>query len=369
MQSSMTNKTPHARNGFIDQWRGASVLMVIMDHLLLFRVPEWVDGSAGADLITRLANKALWFVKLWSANAGSVGVGIFFVISGYLITSLMRREEIETGNISIKAFYIRRTFRIFPAMLVFLLVVWLLNKSNAIRIEPGDAFGLTLFLCNTSLVDCGHLGHFWSLAVEEQFYLVWPAVLVFSGRLRLPVAIATLTIALVVSVIPGLRLHGWMNNGWAFGCIAIGVLYALSSRFRNFFVWTGAAPRWAWAALLVLFVPFAKTRWGRLEPILTVAMPFIIISAVLVRTHYKDVLSNRVLRNIGLISYSLYLWHCMFTWTPQSYLETWFAYASILAIPAAWLSYRCVELPFVALGKKFSRVEVPAARTTINSRP
>jgi peptidoglycan/LPS O-acetylase OafA/YrhL len=343
------------RNGFIDQWRGISVLMVIVDHLLLFRVPQWLDaGGTGAGLIPRLQTKALWFVKLWSSNAGSIGVGIFFVISGYLITSLMQREEAQRGSISLGGFYVRRTFRIFPAMFVFLAAMWLLDKAGAMRIEAVDAFGLSLFLCNTAIVECGHLGHFWSLAVEEQFYLVWPTVMILSGRLRVPIALFTLAVAMIASVIPALRLQGWMNNGWAFACIATGVLYALSPNFRGMFIWTHRIPRWAFALTLVFFVPFAKVRWGVLEPIFVLTMPCLIVCAVLVRTEFRASIGARTLRQIGLISYSLYLWHCMFTWTPESYLSPWFAYASILAIGAACLSYRFVELPFIAIGKRFS---------------
>ncbi len=123
------------RSSYIDQWRGLSVLLVIANHLILFRFNNALLIDKGTTLLQKVRYKILWFVDLWGINAGMVGVCIFFVISGYLITYLMLKEADQSGVVSLRAFYVRRTFRILPALLLYILGIWLLDVVGVIQTE------------------------------------------------------------------------------------------------------------------------------------------------------------------------------------------------------------------------------------------
>ncbi|MEP7097224.1 MAG: acyltransferase [Dokdonella sp.] len=332
------------RNGYIDQWRGISVLMVLLDHLLVRRLGFWQTYDTGSWFLGKLQ----WGALLWRFHAGVVGVCAFFCISGYLITSLLAKEEATTGRASLTGFYIRRLCRILPALLLYVGAVCLLDALGAIRMERGDAGQSLMFLCNTEM-RCGyHFGHFWSLAVEEQFYFFWPLLFIFVRR-RIALVAAALVLAMALSVVPALRIDGWLNNGLAFSCISAGSLFALSARFRALIP---AAPGWLLYVLLVVVIPIAWKQWPEIEPLILLTLPFLIIATVIART-------GRVwepLRLVGLMSYSLYLWQAALTWDSERYIASWLAYASWFAIPMAWLSYRYVELPFMALGHRQSKL-------------
>jgi peptidoglycan/LPS O-acetylase OafA/YrhL len=121
-----------------------------------------------------------------------------------------------------------------------------------------------------------------------------------------------------------------------------------------------------WAALLAFVIPFLRTRWIALDAPIMLALPPVIVATVLARSgSMVPSMAGRVLRGIGLMSYSLYLWQGIFTWYPQTYMARWFAYGSTAGIAIAWLSYRYVEIHFIRLGHQLSRrlqkAVVPAA--------
>jgi peptidoglycan/LPS O-acetylase OafA/YrhL len=328
------------RSGYIDQWRGLSVLAVIASHLINIRFSPFFAAHHG-----KLIQAVTWRVKLWGAYEGMVGVDIFFVISGYLITSLLLREEVERGSVSLAAFYARRATRIWPAMLAYIVVVLLLGLADA-----RDAAIAVSFTCNTSLWACSAAyPHLWSLAVEEQFYLLWPLLLILSGRYRVPLVIATIFIAAVCAVTPALQLRGWLNNGLAVYCLSAGVLFALSGKFRRAFDVVRPIPTIVLAIALLVVSSFGIARFGSLRPVGLIILPLLIVAAVLAR----DGKVIAPLRQIGLISYSLYLWHWLATL--PSYASPWAALASWLALPAAILSYRYIEQPLIRLGQRWSK--------------
>jgi peptidoglycan/LPS O-acetylase OafA/YrhL len=114
---------------------------------------------------------------------GYVGVEVFFVISGYLITALLLHEQRRTGAISLRHFYVRRMLRLWPALLLFVVVVAPISALDHIGEPAADGTAALLYLTDFWANASEHFSlllHTWSLAVEEQFYLVWPAVLVFA---------------------------------------------------------------------------------------------------------------------------------------------------------------------------------------------
>src|ERR1700683_392352 len=114
--------------------------------------------------------------------AGPLGVQIFFVISGYIITALMLREHQRNGRVSLAAFYVRRAFRILPPLWLMLATTALLSLAGYIHVGPKSFLMAASFTCNTQPTSCGWFaGHTWSVATEEQFYLFWPLLLTVLG--------------------------------------------------------------------------------------------------------------------------------------------------------------------------------------------
>src|SRR6185437_1593363 len=209
-----------SRSGYIDQWRGVSVLAVVIYHANPDRLL----------LGTRIPASIVSLLQLCVARLGPLGVDTFFVISGFLITQLLLKEESQTGSVSLSAFYVRRATRILPAMLVYVLIVMIASAAGLIRLEPFEGVKAVSFLCNTSFVTCKwEFSQLWSLGIEEQFYLLWPLLLIVSGpRLRVPLAAVITAVAATCALIPGLVVRDLYNNGLAVYCLSSGVLFALS---------------------------------------------------------------------------------------------------------------------------------------------
>ena len=264
-------------------------------------------------------------------SGGYVGVDVFFVISGFLITGLLLREAQRTGTVSIPRFYARRALRLLPASTV---VVVATVAAAALWLPPlrlaaivSDALHTSVYAMNWRLAAIGTdylsadsapspLQHFWSLAVEEQFYLVWPLVLlavVRRGGRGLTTVLALLTaVSLVVSVWQTQHNAGWAYFGahtraWELGAgalLAVGavrlrglrpvvarllVAGGLGAIVVSAFGYTAATPFPGYAALLPVLGTVAVIAGGCARP--------------------AGVLGVPVLQSIGRLSYSWYLWH------------------------------------------------------------
>jgi peptidoglycan/LPS O-acetylase OafA/YrhL len=356
-----------SRLSAIDQWRGVSVLLVIVHHLVIFRFVHQLNVEYRlSDLVhhpalINLPDAARRMFYLWAHGIGPLGVQIFFVISGYIITRLLIREREKTGEVCLKCFYIRRAFRILPALIFFVFMMWTLSLTGAIVISPVNVGSVATFACNTSLVDCGYyFGHFWSLGVEEQFYILWPLLFVLFVAFRGTSLIwVILSACMIVSVIPRFRSLGFINNGLSFACIAAGAAYALNERFRAWLSVTNRLPSSLLPVTLVVGLTLLKALAVKLWVITTIATPFLIVAVVLPRANAAKSRNqgyvSRWLNRVGLMSYSLYLWHYVFIWEPEHYSSTAFWVASIpLALGLAWLSAHYIEPFFIAIGRKLS---------------
>jgi peptidoglycan/LPS O-acetylase OafA/YrhL len=292
---------------------------------------------------------------------GGLGVEIFFVLSGFLITTLLLEERVATGTISFTRFFRRRAARLAPGLVLMLAVY-------AIVTHGAHAWALVVGLTYTSniatVVDAKampwSLSHLWSLAQEEQFYLLWPPLLLLLTRLRttfLPKALALLLLAAMLEklslVAYGSDLHRiYFAPDTHAEPILVGCLFgALHSR------WSPAAVR-SWvgpAALLIVIGSVLASQWvwilSSLSPIRTLfffACGFLILAAA-----QGDVLSralgNRALTFLGQISYSLYLWHMpVLAAAGATEYEHRFgrsAAASLAAIGVATASFFFVEQP------------------------
>lgn len=367
MPATVTTTSPSSeagrigRPGFrpdIQGLRAFAVVVVVLDHLV-----HWPSG-------------------------GFVGVDVFFVISGYLITSHILRELERTGTVSLSRFYRRRIRRIVPAATVVIgvtvaVAALVLPRSRAASVAVDGAWAL-LFGANwrsmatgTDYFQLGQLPsplqHYWSLSVEEQFYFVWPllTMVVFlaayrrwshtsSVRLAIVVAYAALVVASFVWAVletarhPTVAYFSTFSRAWELGIGAL--LAAVASRgWRLGLAWRVIL---AWLGIAGLLGSVTFIGAGTVFPAPTVALPVLSTAAVIAAgigdtgPRYARALwplTNPISRYLGAISYSLYLWHFPVIVLLASLLppgsRKYYALALALTVVLSILSYRLVEDP------------------------
>ena len=323
------------------------------------------------------------------APGGYVGVDIFFVISGYLITGLLLRELEKTGTLSVARFYSRRAKRLLPLTVVVLgvvvLVVGMWPRFDPVRMDE-VSLGVVasgLYVMNWLLaaraadyfaagLQASPVQHFWTLAVEEQFYLLWPALLLaaawwcrragWSFRPALASAFAAVTIAsLTYSVYStqlqaGAAYFSTLTRGWE---LALGGMLALVPASR-----LGRQPRWVafalgWAGLGAISFATFRFNDGTLFPGYAALVPTLGTAAIIAAgigstTTFAGparLLTLGPVRHVGRISYSWYLWH----WPPLVFAATLWgnlsplegtAVLAISYVPAV-VTNRLIEKPFL----------------------
>ena len=309
----------------------------------------------------------------WLVPGGFVGVDVFFVISGFLITGIILRE-LEAGSFSPLKFYARRIRRIFPALIVVLAVTYLIGwfvlmPSGFSLLGKGIAAGVGFVSNLFQLTQAGYfapdagenpLVHLWSLGIEEQFYIFWPPLLwLLIGSKRRGFWIGTIA---AVSLSAGLLIFLGYKE-WAFYSPISRAWELLAGALVAHRYPDGAMDeprRWALRDDLLALIGVAAivgAAFGlskdSLFPGLYALLP--VLGAVLIivapnSSVNRILLSNRPMVLIGLISYPLYLWH----WPLLSYLaimrhgvpnvvEIWVAV--MVAVGLAWLTFRFVEIP------------------------
>ena len=274
-----------------------------------------------------------WPIRRDSAD---IGVTAFFVLSGYLITSILVRERERTGRIGLGAFYRRRVLRLGPALLGLLAFTLVLGLAGAFRgtWQLGIASSI-LYVSNwvqAEGVAIHPLGHTWSLAIEEQFYLLWPLVLILAWRRALWIALAVVAVAFAARVAASGYVE-YFSTITRVDAILIGCVVAF------------ARPRWpTWVAavgvvaLVLTSVAFAPEQHD-------LAIPLAIVATTLVIGGRLEPLGH--LAPVGLRAYSLYLWN-----TPMTLLFGAGALvAPVMTIAVAELSYRLLERPVLRRGR------------------
>ncbi|WP_251973015.1 acyltransferase family protein [Sphaerotilus microaerophilus] len=250
------------------------------------------------------------------AHLGGHGVTLFFSISGFLITTLLLREWRKGGAIDLKAFYLRRTLRIFPlyytVILIYVVLVYALERHSA----AGQAFFVNLpyFLSYTSnlfvALDGRTIFYFaWSLAAEEQFYLIWPAVLLLC---RAPARAAWVLVAVAILATVGQVMGAYFAHKVPVAIVIGSLLAILLDREGTFrLVAAVLGGRWAAPAALVLVVACASS--SSLPPACLHTALAMFVGACVVREDHllSTLLTNRWARYIGEISYGMYLLHML----------------------------------------------------------
>ena len=327
----------------IDGLRAIAVLSVVIFHAF----PEYLGG-------------------------GFIGVDVFFVISGFLITSLILREQREE-RFSLKHFYARRIRRIFPALSLVLgfglIAGWICLNFMEYKQLTKHTGSSAIFITNFMLLreagyfdnaaDTKPMLHLWSLAIEEQFYLAWPLVLMFFKRLPrwlFPALVVLLLSSLGYSLSLVFKgnfeydFYSPLSRSWELllgASLAFGVSrqVAIPTSWRNMAGWVGLVFIFISACFLDKNMPFPG--YWALPPTVGAAL---ILFAGMQSNLNRVLLASRPLVAIGLISYPLYLWHwpllsfarILESQTPGLGLRLFLVLSSFVL---AWVTYRFVEKP------------------------
>jgi peptidoglycan/LPS O-acetylase OafA/YrhL len=329
----------------LDGIRAVSIILVTIAHLLPAHGTPFPPSWHGA------------------ARLGALGVDVFFVISGFLITHLLIRERAKTNTISLNGFYLRRSLRIFPAYFFFLGVVFVFNRIGWLPVDS-DAWlpSLTYTYNLIPGLSPETIGHVWSLCVEEHFYLMWP-LLFLALKQRAPLALLfSIALAVVLRFILWERFHGGFDidlftftriDSIAIGC---GLAFAAHDRRATSMLQTlrGRGDLVAVISCATLFASvfvFSKSGKYALGPkhVIEGLAAAAFISAMVTDTQSVVArwLNGRFLTNIGVMSYSLYLGQFLTNPTGQWPLSWWFNIP--LTVLYALCSYRWIELPILRL--------------------
>ena len=352
---------------------------------------RYMPGLDGLRAIAVLGIIIYHLNKQW-LTGGFLGVDTFFVISGYLITSLLLKEYDDTGIIKLKSFWIRRLKRLLPAVIVLLMVVGtatlLLKSDNIIRVKH-DIIAAIFYVSNWWYIakDVNYfeqfsfmpLKHLWSLAIEEQFYIFFPVILVTLlltikkrykiGFIFWGVSIISLGLMMFIYSINGDHSRVYFGTDTRLQTLLLGVILAfLWPPFKLKkdppkvvkYVIDSIGSLSFIVLILLFFIINDETNWiydggFYLISILTL---FIIASVVHPSTWIAKIFSNPVLVFIGKRSYSLYLWHFAVISFVHSYyvdgqIPVYVYFIDIsLTIIFAELSYRFIETPFRKEGIK-----------------
>lgn len=360
-------------------------------------------GRPAADYVPALDGMralAILAVMIFHASesrfpGGFLGVDIFFVLSGYLITSLLLKEFDRTEQVNLGNFYIRRGLRLLPALLLVIACVsifsWLRPTPLSARFDTAGLLSALFYISNwqSAIHGSGYMGvlnHTWSLAIEEQFYLLWPAILLFMlarkiNRPRIALVMGALLIVEVVwrtfllhagagydRVYFGFDTHG---DGLIMGClIALISTTPVWRHVGDYGVWFTRLAIAGSIALLAAFLTQSMHSLIVYEVTLTmvVLVTGTIVVSVLLATPstLQSVLRWGPLVQIGKISYGLYLWHVPIFWLLPPYGLKGDLVKFPLTFLVAGLSYHFLERPCLRLKDRFhtpSSAPTPSSET------
>lgn len=331
----------------LDGLRAVAAMLVVFAHSQT--TAGWPDW--------RLLNEAV------NTASGFLGVQVFFVISGFIITRLLLLEKGRAGEVSLKRFWARRFLRIIPPLAVYLGCLSLLKAQGAIHVTTLSQVGSLFFFRNHLPESDSFNAHCWSLSVEEQFYLAWPFCVAFLSMATLRrLAVGVMVVAFVARVATN-ALGGteWRWLIYHADCLMAGALAALwlqengLDRLRPL----SMAGRGGGLAGLVVMLVLSRACATQYSPFFAPVQPtyvaiFVawwILRLVSVREGVVYAfLNTRLLVWLGTISYSVYLWQQLVCAPPKSWLQgtPWFAHFPLnipLCIVAGAVSYYFLEKP------------------------
>ena len=295
----------------------------------LEQVPA-LDGLRGVAVLAVIAlhTSAIWPPILRFSKGGHFGVDLFFVLSGFLITALLLRERNETGRIGVGRFWGRRAVRLLPALIALLAVhtLYLWSQGGDLAKQRTSVLSALFYLVNWRMVwgwpANNDLGHLWSLSIEEQFYLVWPLLLLLLLALRFrPWAMVGVLVALIVAInlhrlamlaggvhpfVVNLRTDGRVD-GPLFGCLAA-VLWVSRRVPRRGLSVLATVGLLAMVSILSQ-APSDGMAYSVLRVVFYVSAVVVVLAVVEGVWFGSKIFDVAPLRAVGKVSYGLYLWH------------------------------------------------------------
>ena len=344
--------------------------------------PAWIDAgrvptldgfrgiAIGLVLLSHAGDSAGWGIAQAAqplSFGGLIGVDLFFLISGFLITTLLLREAQRNGRIDLSAFYLRRCLRILPASVSYLTFVAVLTSLGICRVSEADWCATLSYLVNFVPQPAKAVGHFWSLSVEEQFYLLWPplfAALILQRRTKHLAVVAALALGLA----PASRLtilaiwpdfygvsRWWTPNridGIAAGCLMASIARASAgvARLDRF------SQRWPLFGVGCLALQLGGRR---LSGYLAAFVPTLEVAALagIIWTTARSAprrFDRGPLAWLGVLSYSIYLWQQPFLIPDRPrWWSTW-PQNLPLALLCAFASHWIIEQPFLKFKDRFN---------------
>lgn len=338
----------------INGLRAISIVLVLIYHLNL--KSHILSGISDIKWL----HSIVYFIQ-----DGHLGVNVFFVISGFLITSLLLQEEANSGKISIKYFYTRRMLRIFPAYYFLLLVYFLLQLFHVIHISNASWITSITYTKYFNWKFDWLTAHTWSLSVEEQFYLFWPLVFCCGKNFRKYITFGLLIIVPIIRIYISINPIDWINE-WTFftriDAIATGCLFAfykdtIIEKFKQywtpiFYFSTCSLFFLRYFPLLAqkiglefLFIPLGKTHGTLANFLIAIIMLYSIFGPQKIWFRF---LNLKAVNYIGILSYSIYLWQQLFI-SSSGFWMTQFPVNMVFIFLAAWFSYSFIEKPFLKM--------------------
>ena len=342
----------------INGLRALSIMLVLLQHFSLKDHP----------LIDRKIYH--WYNPIVSfLEEGQLGVNIFFVLSGFLITTLLLREEAATKVISLKNFYIRRVLRIFPAYYFMLLIYFILQLIGVIYLSGASWFTSLTFTKYFNLDLDWLSAHEWSLSIEEHFYLVWPLIFICGSKIRKSFVLFLIIIVPIFRIFIYNYPVDWITELSIFtriDAIATGCLFAL---YRDKIIkiirpyWTilfytsGVClfilhyiiPHVYYSSWKFIFVPLGCTHGTIANFLIGLIMMYSVFGP---QTIWFRFLNLKAMNYIGLLSYSIYLWQQLFTWNTTHWINQ-FPQNLVCIVCMSLFSYYVIEKYFLTLKSRF----------------
>lgn len=340
----------------LNGWRAIAVIIVILGHLKKMLSPETIGF--------RILDYVIF---------ADFGVRIFFVLSGFLITTLLIKEKKKAGKINVINFFIRRFLRIVPVLWLYLGVIAILNHFFALDITFANFLGPLLYINNFNFFPgVWLLGHTWSLAVEEQFYLIWPFLFRYATNLLLTSTVIIVITPLIKTVVylkphltnfllaPFLDPAAAIFTGAILAIVWNKNFYQLNINylFKKSLVTSSILIIWA-ISILRHFGLFGIILHPSGDTILNFTIIYLIAYSVIKQqTFFYTSLNKKLIIKIGMLSYSIYLWQQAFI-IPKGEFINWskyffFPFNLVVVGLTAYLSYHYFEKPFLQLKQRFS---------------
>jgi peptidoglycan/LPS O-acetylase OafA/YrhL len=339
------------------------------------RIPS-LDGMRGFCILLVLASHTVGssnFPRLYFLGGlAAIGLVVFFVLSGFLITTVLMREQGRTGTISLKNFYIRRFLRIFPVAYLYIGVIALLSFLGIIGLRPHDLAFAVSYLMDFHHDRAWYLGHLWYLTVEEQFYLLWPAIITILG-FRRGYFLAFAALAFIpFSRITISRLFPTMSPGFdvpgGTAAILTGCVLALS------FQWMTTKRAFTsniFSIVLLGAVALRLYTWNHgysvrgFSYVINILIALAVFRCIAVPDdRLGRILNSKALMFVGGLSYSIYVWQQLFL--PPTPPGSCFPLNVLAALATALCSYYLIERPCLNLKKRFTQTKFgPSAEVRV----